>query len=76
MKFRITSTFEPLDPVLPCKEAVFEKVINKYHREYSIEINTLEELLDLILETNEEIIIGKEKQEDDKFYIEIFNDYR
>ena len=75
MIFRITKTssYLHIDQPKPCKNAKkiveidpvgrFEKV------RWEIEINTLEELLDLLKEADHELIISDG-------YIEIYDDYR
>jgi hypothetical protein len=65
MKFRISRTSEGRgQQPKPCKNATLEG--DKWY----IELNTLDELVALAKEVDEEIIIGKDND------LEIYNDYR
>ena len=75
MIFRITKTssYLHIDQPKPCKNAKkiveIDPVGNFEKVRWEIEINTLEELLDLLKEADHELIISDG-------YIEIYDDYR
>jgi hypothetical protein len=76
MKFTITRTsyldnFDEYKEVL--KKYNFVNESTKYEKSGTIEINTLEDLIKLSDETNQNLIIGGDEEER---YIEIYDDYR
>ena len=56
----------------PCENAIF----NKEEEEWVVEINSLEELLELIEEQDEDIIIKTKRSGYSFQTIEIYDDYR
>lgn len=78
MKFKVNRTSSYIEKNPPCDGAILEKVIKEsYYKKYiwSIEVNTLEELIQLANKTDCPIIVFK-CEENDEPEIEIYDDYR
>lgn len=70
MKFQIFKTSSFNEEKCPCKNSI------KENEDFFVNINTLEQLLELIDEVETSIIISKGGYDENEYTIEIYDDWR